>query len=79
MAYSEIKQTDNEEVVESVEELIAKKYDALELSVLLAHDTACGCAAAFSQRAMIDWMNEIQDATFELRDAIKLYLNGKDS
>lgn len=79
MAYSEIKQTDNEEVVESVEELITRKLDALMMSVLLAHDTACGVAATFSQRAMIDWMDEIQDATFELRDAINLHLNGKDS
>lgn len=79
MAYSETKQTDNEEVVESVEELIVKKYDALQLSVFLAHDTACGCAAAFSQKAMIDWLDEIQDAMFELRDAINLHLNGKDS
>lgn len=79
MAYSEDKQTDNEEVVESVEELITKKFDALEVSVLLASNAAHDCAAAFSQERMIEWLDEIQDAMFDLRNAINLHLNGKDS
>lgn len=79
MAYSEIKQTDNEEVVESVEELIEKKFNALEVSVLLASNAAHDCEAAFSQERMIEWLDEIKDAMCDLRDTINLHLNGKDS